>query len=248
MVQLFVGAGRTMFFGMNETWRWGWREDQQHYNKFWIQAMRYMARSRLGRVRLDLDRQTPYRRGEPIRLTVRFPEDAALPESLQQADGTLKKDTTVTVKMERRGVSGVERRELTLSLMPGSRATFEEVVTQTPEGEYKFSMEIPQTWKAKLESANYVPRAECRVVGPPDEMYGLRMNAAEMKQAAEDTGGGFFTLADADKVPEELPKGEPGPRSPAGAPLLLWNGVTCFLIALGLLTTEWLIRKQKNLL
>ena len=95
---------------------------------------------------------------------------------------------------------------------------------------------------------NYVPRAECRVVGPPGEMYGLRMNAAEMKQVAEDTGGAFYTLADADKLPDELPKGEPGPRSPVGKPLLLWNGFTCFLIALLLVTTEWLIRKQKNLL
>jgi hypothetical protein len=74
------------------------------------------------------------------------------------------------------------------------------------------------------------------------------MNADEMKEAAAATGGGFYTLADADKLPAALPAGEPGPRSPAGKPLLLWNGVTCFLMALLLLTTEWLIRKQKNLL
>jgi hypothetical protein len=94
-----------------------------------------------------------------------------------------------------------------------------------------------------------VPRAECRVVGPPDEKYGmLYMNADDMKKAAEETGGAFYTLADADKLPDDLPQGEPGPRSPAGKPLLLWNSIACFLAALLLLTTEWLIRKQKNLL
>ena len=250
VVQLFVGAGRSMFLGFNETWRWGWREDQLRYNQFWIQAVRYMARSRLGRVRLDLDRQAPYRRGEPIRVTVRFPDDAPPPDDLRKPDGTMRDDATVTVKMERRGRDGggVEKRELTLSLLPGSRATFEEVLTQTPEGEYKFWLEIPASWKAKLDAVNYVPRAECRVVGPPGEMYGLRMNAAEMKQVAEDTGGGFYTLADADNLPADLPKGEAGPRSPAGAPLLLWNRLACFLVALLLVSSEWLIRKQKNLL
>jgi hypothetical protein len=63
VVQQFSGAGRCMFFGFNETWRWNWREDQLHFNQFWIQTMRYMARSKLGRIDLRLDRQTPYRRG-----------------------------------------------------------------------------------------------------------------------------------------------------------------------------------------
>ena len=29
----------------DETWRWNWREDQAHYNQFWIQTIRYLARS-----------------------------------------------------------------------------------------------------------------------------------------------------------------------------------------------------------
>ncbi len=48
VVQQFVGAGRCLFFGFNETWRWGFREDQLHYNQFWIQTVRYLARSRQG--------------------------------------------------------------------------------------------------------------------------------------------------------------------------------------------------------
>ncbi len=58
VVQQFVGAGRCMFFGFDETWRWNFREDQVHFNQFWIQTVRYLARSRLGRIELRLDRQT----------------------------------------------------------------------------------------------------------------------------------------------------------------------------------------------
>ena len=79
VVQQFVGAGRCMFFGFDETWRWGFREDQLRFNQFWIQTVRYLARSRSGRIELRLDRQTPYRRGEPIKVTVRFPDDAPPP-------------------------------------------------------------------------------------------------------------------------------------------------------------------------
>jgi hypothetical protein len=78
-VQQFVGAGRSMFLGIDETWRWRFREDELRFNQFWIQTVRYLARSRLGRVELRVDRQTPYRRGEPIKVTVRFPDDAPPP-------------------------------------------------------------------------------------------------------------------------------------------------------------------------
>src|SRR5205823_9766253 len=79
VVQQFNGAGRTMFFGFDETWRWRFREDELRFNQFWIQTVRYLSRSRLGRIDLRVDRQTPYRKGEPIRLTVRFPDDAPPP-------------------------------------------------------------------------------------------------------------------------------------------------------------------------
>ena len=225
-----------MFLGFNETWRWGWREDQKRYNEFWIQLVRYMARSKQGRVRLDLDRQMPYRRGEPIRVTVRFPDDAPPPD-----------EDKVTVKARRTSRGAATEWEMTLSKLPGSRGTYEDVLTQTPEGEYKFAFELPAEWKAKLDGASYTPRAECRVTAPPDEMYGLHMNAKGMKDAADKTGGSFYTLADADQVPSELPEGELGPPRKAKT-LLLWNGVTCFFFVLLLVTTEWLIRKQKNLL
>src|SRR5262249_43930344 len=80
VVQQFVGSGRCLFFGFDETWRWRWREDELRFNQFWIQTVRYLARSRLGRIELRVDRQTPYRRGEPIKITVRFPDDKPPPE------------------------------------------------------------------------------------------------------------------------------------------------------------------------
>ena len=133
VVQQFVGAGRCLFFGFDETWRWRCREDELRFNQFWIQTVRYLARSRLGRIELRLDRQTPYRRGEPIKVTVRFPDDAPPPAP----------ETEVKVLVERRPpppAGAPARREvqtLQLAKLEGSRATYEALLTRTPEGEYR---------------------------------------------------------------------------------------------------------------
>lgn len=233
VVQQFVGAGRTMFLGFCETWRWNWREDQAYFNRFWIETVRYLARARLGHIELRLDRQTPYRRGEPIKMTVRFPDDAPPPPP----------DLEVKVTVERRNPAkpgDSEVRTVQLPKVEGSRATYETLLTQTPEGEYKFWLASP--------SATPKPHAECQVVRPPGEMERLRMNQADLERAAEESHGRFYTLADADNLLDDLPTGTRVTVNAPGPPYVLWNHFALFMLTLGLLTTEWLLRKQKNLL
>ena len=86
------------------------------------------------------------------------------------------------------------------------------------------------------------------MLAPPGEMERLRMNQPEMELAAATTAGKFYSLASADRLIDELPPGTRVTVSAAGPPFLLWNMVALFLLALALLTTEWLLRKQKNLL
>ena len=62
VVQQFVGAGRVLFLGFEESWRWRFRADEPRFNQFWIQMVRYLARVRPSRAEIRLDRQTPYRR------------------------------------------------------------------------------------------------------------------------------------------------------------------------------------------
>jgi hypothetical protein len=232
VIQQFSGAGRCMFFGFNETWRWNWREDQLHFNHFWIQTVRFLARSKVGRIELRLDRQTPYRRGEPIKVMVRFPDDERPP-----AD-----NTEVKVVAERRGTKGADKETRTLKLtrVEGTRGSYEIDLKQTPEGDYRFWLSEP--------TAKPRPQAECKVLAPPSEMELLRMNQAEMELAATASQGRYYSLADADRLADELPTGNRVTVNASGPPWLVWNTALLFVLALGLLTTEWLLRKQKNLL
>jgi hypothetical protein len=235
VVQQFVGSGRSLFFGWHETWRWRWRDNELHFNQFWVQTMRYLARSRTGKIELRLDKQTPYQRGEPIRVTVRFPDDAPPPPP----------ETEVKVLVERRPPKGnggeIESQTLTLSKVEGSRSNFEALLTRTPEGDYTFLLNSPPVQGPK-------PKAECKVLAPPGEMEVQRMNQAEMERAAEETRGHFYTLADADQVLTDLPPGLRVTLNASGPPMHLWNMVWVFCLALSLLTLEWVLRKRKNLL
>jgi hypothetical protein len=236
IIQQFVGAGRCLFFGTDETWRWRFRENELHYNQFWIQVVRHLARSRLGRVELRLDRQTPYQRGEPIKVTVRFPDDSPQPSP----------ESAVKVLVERTaaastGSGELEGETLTLAKVEGSRATFEGTLTRTPAGDYRFWLSAPVVNDSK-------PRAECRVLLPPGEMDRLHMNQADMERAADETHGRFYSLADANDLLTDLPAGIRVTSSSSQPPWLLWNHPALFVVALSVLTAEWFLRKRKHLL
>jgi hypothetical protein len=69
-----------------------------------------------------------------------------------------------------------------------------------------------------------------------------------MERAASQTQGKFYTLADVGRLPADLPRGNRVSVNAPGPPYQVWNAAILFVLALGLLSTEWLIRKQKNLL
>jgi hypothetical protein len=249
VVHQFVGSGRALFFGFEETWRWRFRENEKYFNTFWVQTVRYLSKTRQSRTRLYLDRQTPsiYRRGEQIRVIVKFPDNIPIP-GLEPGAKAGKAD--VKVRVERKppptpdGQPDVETETLSLVKVEGSHATFEAPKNRTPEGKYKFWLLSPSV---KNEGGS-VPSAECLVETPPGELDRLRMNRAEMELAARTSGGQFFTLDTADEVLEKLPRGPRVALNTPTEPKILWNHFLVFMVVLFLLSAEWLLRKRKRLL
>jgi len=240
ILQQFTGAGRVIFMGIDETWRWRWRDDEQQFNRFWLQAVRVLSRSRLGRIEVKTDKQTAYRRDERIIVTVRFPDDAPAPPD----------STTVRVSVQRGplpnpdgtpGSGEVETQVLSLAKVEGSRATYQAVLTRTPVGEYRFLLVEPEV------NGNR-PRAEAKVLPPPTERDRLEMNRADMTAAAAISNGGFYTLADADKLLDDMKDLSRVPLNQPCPPTPLWNQPAMFGLLLMLLIAEWLLRKRERLL
>jgi uncharacterized membrane protein len=249
VVQHFVGAGRSLFFGFDETWRWRFREDELRYNKFWIQTVRYLSRNRLSRTELRLDRQTAYRQGEPIKVTVKFPDGGPLPGQPpgQAADGSRPAlEVKVVVEHIAPGQADKEVQTLQLAKVEGSWATYEGLLSRTREGKYRFWLSTPDV--SKQQPNGQKPSAEALVLLPPGELDRLRMDDKEMRKAADLSGGRFYTLANAGELLDDLPAGRPVLLNTPGRPQLLWNHWLSFLLVLGLLTSVWVLRKRKHLL
>lgn len=225
-LQQFVGAGRVMLLGFAESWRWRWREDEPRFNQFWTQLVRHVARTRPSRPQIRLDRQTAYRRGEPIRVTAQFPDDQPPPGG----------DAGVRVTLER---TGAARQTLTLAPVAGARAVYETLVTRTPEGDYEFTL-------SGVDGRASTVRA--RVLPPPGEMDRLQINRSDMERAAQLSRGRYYPAAEADRLPDDLP---PPPRvtlHQPRPPWPIWNTPAVVLLGIALAAGEWLLRKRLQLL
>jgi von Willebrand factor type A domain/Aerotolerance regulator N-terminal len=235
ILQQFVGSGRVMFFAFDETWRWRFRASEEKYNQFWMQAIRTLSRSRVTRAEVRTDKQTSYRRDEPIRVTVRFPDDAPPPGV----------DAPIKVQVDRtplkKGTSAAESQTVQLSKVEGTRATYQTMLTRTPEGEYKFTLIDPVVTGSK-------PRAEARVLPPAGERDRIDMNRAELTRAATESRGKFYTLLDAARVIDDLPEVARVPLNQPVPPIPIWNHAAMFALVVALLGLEWILRRRERLL
>ncbi len=242
-LQQFVGAGRVMFLGFDETWRWRFRLTEVRFDQFWSQAVRTVARSKVARIELKTDKPTTYRRGEPIGLTVRFPDDAPAPGA----------DAVVKVRVERKpirlpGQSGrvgdSETQTVRLTKVPGTRATFTTVLTRTPEGEYAFQL----TEGSPTKPVNN-PRAEAKVLPPQGELDQLSMDRADLEETAKKSGGEFYTLANAEELMVKLAVSDRDrvQLNQPCPPLSIWNHAALFGLWVLLLASEWWLRRRERL-
>lgn len=239
IVQQFVGNGPVLFFGFDDTWRWRFRNDEEHFDRFWMQAVRVLARSRVRRPEVRVAPKTEFRRDEKVTVQVRFPVEAPVPggpapvrismtrSPLLKPDGTPNPGATQT-------------KTLTLSRAPGPEVLFETTLARAPEGEYRFELIDPEVPGSR-------PFAAARVLPPLDERARTELNRADLVAAATISGGGFYTLANATSIFDDLKNLQRVPLNQPCPPVPLWNQPPVYALLLALLLAEWLLRKRARL-
>ena len=222
----YVGAGKVLFHAMDETWRWRYQVGDLYFARYWIQSIRYLSRSKLlGKDRsaeLSVDRRS-YRRGEPVRLRVRFVDERLAPPA----------DDGVAVMIER---DGQERRSITLHRDTASQGVFEGLLPQSPEGRF-------HAWLVAPALEGRAPAVDFQVVAPPGEFERVEMDRAELERAADATRGRLYTLANVRELAATLPTGSQVPIDTL-PPIALWNRWPVLVVLLVLLCGEWLLRKR----
>jgi hypothetical protein len=224
----FMGTGKAMFHAFDDTWRWRYRAGDRYFGRFWVQTIRFLARSRLvgqRQAEVTTDRRR-YQRGQPIQFRVRFPNPGLAPKA---------GDVTIQV-----GHAGQGARKLPLKLVPGTKNVFEGAIPQAVEGDYDVRLLPPPVLEGPIPTTTF------RVDAPINEFEHIEMNGPELLRAAEATGGKFYTPLAADALLHDLPKPLKVPLD-TDPPIPLWNTWPVLVLFLALLTAEWVFRKRKQM-
>jgi hypothetical protein len=225
----YFGAGRVLFHAIDSTWRWRIGVGDVFFARYWVQTIRYLARGKLtsGRGAELVTERREFRRGEPVQLRARFRDTRLAPAGAS--------DVTVLVE-----APGQARRRAVLHRNPTAAGVFEGVLADLTEGRYQALLAEPQL-------PGDPPAARFAVVAPPGEFSRTEMDRAALTAAAETTHGKFYTIADADRLLEELPTGRRVPIENL-PPIPIWNRWWLLLSFLACVTTEWVLRKRKGML
>jgi von Willebrand factor type A domain len=226
----FVGAGKVLFHATDDTWRWRYRVGDVFFSRYWIQTIRYLSRSKLlGQDRaaeLTTDRRQ-YHRGEPVHVRARFIDEGLAPAA----------DDGVTVVVEQ---EGRKNQRVGLIRTASARGVFEGTLPGASDGNFHLWIATP-TLEGGAPSADFV------VVPPPGEFERMQVDVAELRRAAEETRGHFYRVSDVHSLAADLPRGRQVPIESL-PPQPLWNQWWLISLFLGLITSEWLLRKRKGML
>jgi uncharacterized membrane protein len=225
------GAGRTLFSGLDETWRWRYYTGEDVFDTYWVQQIRYLARGRkLGQRRLALSVQRPtYELGEQVQVELRLLDPALsrqLPDRLDLEIRNEQGQPVGTARLARRG-EGAEADRYTASF-PASRVG-------------NFSVAVPPMGGQEQELT-----APVTVQVPQMELDRPVVDRASLQRLAEDTGGQLVPLSDARRLPELIPSVEK--RIPIISDQALWDAPLALALFALLITMEWIGRKAAGLI
>ena len=224
------GAGRTLFSGIDDSWRWRFYTGESIFDTYWVQQLRYLARSKkLGQRRLTLTALRPaFELGEQVRVQMRVLD----PQLLQQLPEQ--------VRVDIHDAGGQLIRQETLARQEGSADTY--ALSFTADRVGKFTVKLPPiaggVEAMELPIDVNVPRLE--LVTP-------QVDRTAMARLAQETNGRQVELA---KVAAELPRLIPSAekRIPIETSQPLWDAPLAMVLFVLLITTEWLLRKVYGML
>lgn len=222
------GAGKVLFHATDELWRWRFRNSEKIYSRYWIQALRFLSRTQsltgARGVEFTADRQT-YQRGEGVKLRLQVLDERELPAS-----------GSATVMLER---SDEPRRSIELARAAKTTNVFAGELRGLRDGRY-------HAWLAEPSFPGSPPAVDFVIEAPQRELLKRRLDRADLESATRISLGRYYAAVDADRLPAEIPAGQPVPLS-AATIIPLWTRWELLLLFAGLLTAEWLCRRRWRL-
>ena len=233
------GAGRVLWMGTGESWRWRDRLGDRVHQTFWLQAMRWGLGARL--------------RGKDPRLQVSLDRALLAPGETAELRGraTLKNGapagTPLRVRLEQLDPGGavVPESARTLEMQPvgDSADIWQQTLRDLAEGQWRATVTSPHPELAGLsETRELLVRPE-----PGREAIELSADPAGLARLSEAGGGRLVGLDQAGKLAQDLAaRLKPQWREQLET-YSLWDNYAALLVVLALLSVEWIWRKRIGL-
>lgn len=229
LVTGYFPAGRTLFLGVDETWRWRFRYGDRYHERFWRNAIRWVALGRLksGDRRVQLDSlRTRYNLDERVSLEARVLDEDYRPSERPAQTARLSQPEGATS-------------EIKLNLVPDRPGLYRA----------SFDVERPGLYSVWIESdGQRVASTDFEVVLPSRENADPSPDPTTLQAIASMSGGRALDLAHAKDLLGAFP-GHEERREPISSELRdAWDNWGTLLFALALLSGEWILRKRWELI
>lgn len=231
LVTGYYPSGRTLFLALDSTWMWRYRYGDRYHERFWRNAIRWVALGRLksGDRRIQLDAQRArYNLDERVTLEARVLDEDFRPSEKPQIDAR---------------VSDAEGRasDQKLDLVPERPGLYRTSFEVERPGVYTAWIESPQT------GGQRAAQTEFEVVLPSRENADPSPDPATLASISATTQGRAVDLAHLGELEREFP-GKEERREPISSELEdAWDNWGTLLAAIAVLAAEWILRKRWEL-
>lgn len=240
------GAGRTFYLGTDDLWRWRQYVGESYYENVWLQAIRTLARGRkLGpgrRWRFQAD-QNRYDLGQTVNVDL---------TDLRAGDLATVDEVPVSVRDQRGDLVGrllMAPRALAVRADTGSDVPLSDAIPVTFEGNFVPPRAGGFTFYADVPTRATQARpvaVSVTVVARDPERLRPEADYEALMQLATRSGGAFHTVTDdlaalASSIPDR------SVDVPDDVEESLWDTRLALLLFMGLIVTEWIIRKAVGL-
>jgi uncharacterized membrane protein len=229
LVQQRYGRGQTLALTASDTWRWRMKVDSKNnaHETFWRQMLRYLVSSTPPQVEIGAEKEV-YALDDTINVVADIRDKRFNPVPDAQATARVTKPSGVIVDV------------------PLKFTTLNSVNTYA--GEFKadelgqLRIELIGT-SATIGTLN--AKSTMLVTDLNREYYSAAQNSDLLKRIASETGGKYYTTAEAQSLLDDLiyrqtPYSERVTKD-------LWDMPVNFMLIIGLLSAEWFLRKREGL-
>ena len=229
VINMRYGAGQSIYVATDEIWRWRYGRGELLHEQFWVQMIRMLGRESL------------ITGGEPAQLDIsprRVEINQPMRIELRLLDSQLVSPQRTTVRVALENANGQRIGELELQRVEGTDDRFAAV----------YLPDTPGDIRVKLDDASLGPalrvQAPAEVFAPDDELQKPQTDHDLLRNLAESTGGRVLApdeFADLSTLPNRAVK----TINPLTEPI--WDSPLALILALVVLTMEWVGRKVLRL-